>query len=204
MNSDETKTVAAERTAEVATTMAKVRDIIATEGVTRSSLERVKQALLALAARRELFPDTAFPPPSGAGEIETLFGLSEDPNGDFALYVYRPGPGKRTAPHNHATWAVVVGIEGEEPTTLWQREDRDGKAYVTATKHVRIGPGEGMCYLPEDIHSIAIDGAAAIKHLHLYGHTLLDLPDRLDFDPCGGGARHPEGKPVVLRPLDLD
>lgn len=197
-----TMSVAEERAALVASTMAEVRRIIGAEGVSRASLERVKQTLLPLAARRDLFPDSAFPAPRGDGEVETLFALSEDENGDFALYVYRPGPGKVTPPHNHATWAVVVGIEGEEPTILWRREDRDGVPHVTEVKRFRIGPGDGACYLPEDIHSIAIDGPVAIKHLHLYGHTLLDLPDRLDFDP-NGGARHPQGKPVVLLPADL-
>lgn len=198
----ETGTVGDERRALVASTIAEVRQIIATEGVSRASLERVKATPLPLAARRDLFPDSAFRAPAGNGEIETLFGLSEDANGDFALYVYRPGPGKVTAPHNHATWAVVVGIEGEEPTTVWRRADHAGVAHVTEAGRFRIGPGEGACYLPEDIHSIAIDGPVAINHLHLYGHTLLDLPERLDSDPSGG-AQHPQGKPVVLRPADL-
>jgi len=198
-----TESLASTRGRLVAETMARVRAIIRDGGATRDALEKVKAELLPLAARRELFPDSAFRAPAGNGEIETLFGLSEEPDGDFALYVYRPGPGKVTSPHNHATWAVVVGIEGEEPTTLWQREEVEGVIRVTPAGQFSIGPGQGVCYLSEDIHSIDIAGPRAIKHLHLYGHSLMDLPERLDFDPHAGGARHPSGKPVVLTPADL-
>ena len=55
----ETGTVGDERRALVASTIAEVRQIIATEGVSRASLERVKATPLPLAARRDLFPDSA-------------------------------------------------------------------------------------------------------------------------------------------------
>ena len=63
--------------------------------------------------------DAHFPGPD-EGVAETLYLLSEDEDLNNALYLYRPAPGMSTPPHDHSTWAVIAGIEGEEPNTVWQ------------------------------------------------------------------------------------
>ena len=195
--------VAAERRGAVEAALAEIRAIETAQGISRSSLDEIKAVLVALAKRPELFPDRHFPGPS-AGEIETLYGISEDPDHRFALYVYRPAPGKVTSPHNHSTWAVVVGIEGEEATKGYRRLDGGsaaGPARIEVEKEFVVGPAGGMGYMPHDIHSIHIGGDRPIKHLHMYGTSLLHLPDRLDFDVEAGTCRPPAGKPVVLQPV---
>ena len=50
-------------------------------------------------------------------DAEQGFGLHllhEEPNHDLAIFVVSWLPDRGTTPHNHKTWAVVVGIEGQE------------------------------------------------------------------------------------------
>ena len=81
-------------------------------GVTRSILKDVTGELEKLAVSKELFPRSEFPPPDGPTNI--LYQIACDPDGQYALYVSSANKGKKTPPHNHATWAVIVGIEGDE------------------------------------------------------------------------------------------
>ncbi len=187
----------------VARMLACVRGIEQREGVSRASLEKIKQALIELSRRTELFPEAHFPPPT-AGEDATLYGLSVDADNRHALYVYRPAPGKQTPPHNHTTWAIVVGIHGEEPTRVYERvtEDRaTGRATLRVRDEFVVGPHTGAAYMPDDVHAIHIAGERAIMHLHLYGRSLLDLPERVNFDLARGTFSRPAGRPVVLKPV---
>lgn len=168
-----------------------------------TQLNEVAQVLLQLAARADLFPDAHFPAPA-AGEQETLFLLGEDADQRNALYVWRPAPGLATAVHDHSTWVVVVGVEGDEPNTFWRRLDNGatpGHCRLEPAGQRRIGPGQWCSLGPRDIHSVAIDGTHAIKHLHLYGRSLMDLPERVDFDPVQGTWHVLTKKPAVLEPL---
>ena len=165
-------------------------------------LAAVAQVLVQLAARVGLFPDAHFPAPV-AGEVETLYLLGEDADQRNALYVWRPAPGLATAVHDHSTWVVVVGVEGEEPNTFWRRTDDGaiaGHCSLEPAGARRVGPGQWCALGPRDIHSVAIDGPHAIKHLHLYGRSLMDLPGRVDFDPAAGRWQVLTEKPVVLAP----
>ena len=55
------RTIARKR--EVAAAVADVRRIEQQDGVTRASLEKIKQRLMRLAARQELFTASDYPPP---------------------------------------------------------------------------------------------------------------------------------------------
>ena len=167
-----------------------------------AQLAAVAQVLVPLAVRVDLFPDAHFPAPV-AGEQETLYLLGEDADQRNALYVWRPAPGLATAVHDHSTWVVVVGVEGEEPNTFWRRTDDGsmaGHCSLEPAGKRRVGPGQWCTLGPRDIHSVAIDGPHAIKHLHLYGRSLMDLPERVDFDPVAGRWQVLTEKPVVLAP----
>lgn len=192
-----------ERERRVDELLSQVRGITAGGQPDLSGLRTIRDLLVDLAARTELFPDAHFPPP-GSDQMETLYGLSEDADRSHALYVYRPAPGKVTVPHNHATWAVVAGIEGDEPTIVWKRLDGStdpGACLLTIDRMLRVTPATGVYYQADDIHSIAIGGDRPIKHMHLYGHSLLDLPARIDFDPVARTCQRAVRKPTVLAPL---
>src|SRR6476619_7139614 len=59
-------------------------------------------------------------------DAEQGFGvhlLHEEPNHDLAIFVVSWLPNRGTTPHNHKTWAVVVGMEGEEKEISYDRLD---------------------------------------------------------------------------------
>jgi len=195
--------IALEREKAIVDLLDQVREIERREGVSRASLEHMKDKLIALSRAGHLFPETHFPAP-GPSEEATLYSLSVDPDQRFALYIYRPAPGKETAPHNHTTWAIVVGIDGEEPTRVYERVSEDraaGRATLRQTAAFTIGAHTGATYMPNDVHSIHIAGERPIMHLHLYGRSLLDLPERVNFDLANGTFARAVGKPEVLAPV---
>lgn len=203
MDTLNTTGIAQARTTAIEQLLAVAREVERRDGVSRQSLETIKQALIALSRRTELFPEAHFPPPSET-EDATLYGLSVDADNRFALYIYRPRPGKETPPHNHTTWAIVVGIEGEEPTRVYERVSEDratGRASLRVSREFTVGPHTGAAYMPNDVHSIHIAGERPIMHLHLYGRSLLDLPERVNFDLGQGTFSRPTTKPEVLAPV---
>jgi predicted metal-dependent enzyme (double-stranded beta helix superfamily) len=50
-----------------------------------------------------------------------LYRVSEDADHRFALYVNSSFGGHITPPHNHTTWAVIVGITGDELNLFYDR-----------------------------------------------------------------------------------
>lgn len=191
----------------VARTLAAVRAWVGTDADPPAPvLARVGALLAQLAVEPALFPDAHFPAPAEAAG-ETLYLLAESADRTHALYLWRPAPGFRTVPHDHSTWAVVAGIEGEEPNTLWRRTDGGqgpGPATLERTGARRIGPGAHIAFGPHEIHSVAIEGLRAIKHLHLYGRSLNELPERLDFDTAAGRCVTQPALPRVLAPVAAD
>ena len=176
--------IADQRATAVAETLARVREIESAQGVTRDALDEMREELYKLAKRRELFPKSDFPPP--AGETPNIrYLMSEDSDKRFALYMNSIKPGKLTDPHNHTTWAVVAAVEGEEINRFYTRTDDgsdDGRATLELTEEVVVRPGVGVAMMPDDIHSIAVEGDTPTLHLHMYGKSLDTITDRLGFD----------------------
>ena len=163
----------AERRAEVAAAVADVREIEQREGATRASLERIKARLTRLAARKDLFSEQDFPPPAPGGKLKScLYRVAEDPDHRFALYVNSSLGGHNTPAHNHTTWAVIVGITGEELNRFYDRADGG----VREKGQQVVKQGSGVCFLPEDLHSIHIQ--APLINFHMYGLGLDQLHSR--------------------------
>ncbi len=94
-------------------------------------------------------------------------------------------PGRGVAPHDHQTWGVVVGLDGDEVNVNWRREDdgtKPGYAELAVQNEVSVGPGEVIAFLPDDIHSVRNESAKTSLSLHIYGKTLAHI-DRSEFDP---------------------
>ena len=103
------------RKKEIDAAVADVRDIEKHEGVTRASLDKIKQRLMRLAVRQDLFTASDYPPPAPGGKRNScLYRVAEDPDHRFALYVNSSDGNYGTPAHNHTTWAVIVGVSGEE------------------------------------------------------------------------------------------
>ena len=173
MDRDTNAERSAARRAAIAAAVADVREIERREGVTRASLERIKARLTSLAARKDLFSDKDFPPPAPGGKLKScLYRVAEDPDHRFALYVNSSLGGHNTPAHNHTTWAVIVGITGEELNRFYDRAD--GGVREKGQQAVR--QGSGVCFLPEDLHSIHIQ--APLINFHMYGLGLDQLHSR--------------------------
>src|SRR3954462_14693011 len=158
---------------EIEATVADVRRIEKEEGVTRASLEKIKQRLMRLAARQELFTARDFAPPKpGDKRNSCLYRVSEDADHRYALYVNSSDGNYGTPAHNHTTWAVIVGVSGEELNRFYERADggvRENGSYV-------VRQGTGVCFLPDDLHSIHIQ--APLINFHMYGLALERLDHR--------------------------
>jgi predicted metal-dependent enzyme (double-stranded beta helix superfamily) len=173
--------LASERRRAVAACLDEARTIIGEEGVGRAALERVKGRLIALANRHDLFSFEQFPL---LHERSTMHVLAEDPDG-LTLYAVAAQGQSATPPHDHTTWAVVVGIEGEESNRLWRRVDdgaTPGRARLEQIDETMVAPGTGVALMPDDIHSIHRASDAPLLHLHLYGRSIERLPERRRFD----------------------
>ena len=175
-----------ERERAVADCIEDVKAIVRGQGVARPALEQVKGRLLELAARRDLFSFGAFPL---LHERSTLHLLSEDADRGFALYAVAARSASRTPPHDHTTWAVVVGVEGEELNKHYRRLDDGaaaGQARLEETGATLVKEGTGVALMPDDIHSIERASDAPMLHFHLYGRSLEHLPARRQFDMTTG------------------
>jgi rhodanese-related sulfurtransferase/predicted metal-dependent enzyme (double-stranded beta helix superfamily) len=180
--------IAEQRAQAVGKLIERVRAIEASEGATRASLDKIKAELIALASRSELFPPEHFAnPPGRAG---TIYHLAEDADGRFALYGSAGAPGKAQPPHNHTTWASIAGVYGDEHNVFYERVDRGetpGEGRLRRIHELTIQRGSACAMLPGDFHTIEVTGPGESLHLHLYGKTLEDLPDRITFASSAGG-----------------
>ncbi|WP_241673157.1 cysteine dioxygenase family protein [Lacisediminimonas profundi] len=152
--------------------LARVRKL-ADGGVDRDRLKQITVEMQGLAARRDLFPVEEFPPIEGGNA--SMYRLSEDPDHRFALYVVAPAPGGFTPPHDHDTWAVIVGMHGREHNKLYRRLDdgsEPGVARIEQSGELDVVAGVATALMPDDIHSIHLGDDGPHANLHLYGMSV--------------------------------
>ena len=116
----------------------------------------------------------------------SLHILHEEPNHDLAVFLISWLPDRGTTPHNHKTWAVVVGMEGSEQEVNYKRLDdgsRPGHADLKAGETQVMKAGDvARCY-PEHIHSVWNVGKDISMSLHTYGRHI-NYTGRSEFDPA--------------------
>src|SRR5260370_40073542 len=91
-------------------TISTIRAIEYRQTATRAALDEIKDALIGLASRTDLFPVEHFPIP--AGRTGRIYRLSEDPGHRFALYASAGRRGHAGPPHQHTTRAAAAGGRG--------------------------------------------------------------------------------------------
>ena len=170
------------RQREIDAAVADVRAIEARDGVSHDSLEKIKQRLIRLAARADLFTASDFAPPAPGGKRNScLYRVSEDGDHRFALYVNSSFGNYGTPAHNHKpSWAVIVGVSGEELNRFYDRAEGGVRQ---KGEHV-VKQGSGVAFLPEDLHSIHIQ--APLVNFHMYGLALEQLSHREYYDAKAG------------------
>ena len=132
-------------------------------------------------------------------DAEQGFGvhlLHEEPNHDLAVFLISWLPNRGTTPHNHKTWAVVVGLEGQEQEVNYDRLDNGttpGYADLKRCGERVMAAGDiARCY-PEHIHSVWNVGKGISMSLHTYGRHI-NYTGRSEFD-----LEHKREKPYVIK-----
>ena len=188
-----------QRKTEINRCVQEIRAMISSNGVSRSTLSEVKARLLGLATHQELFNTDIFPVQDG-DDGSSLYLLSEDVNHEYALYAFSETRGNMTPPHDHTTWAVIAGIEGEELNKFYDRVDdrkSKGHAEIREMHSEVVSIGTGVTLLPEDIHSIHCLVEQPTLNFHLYGRSIEHLPERKSFDMAAGTYKHFPANPNI-------
>ena len=110
--------------------------------------------------------------------------LHQAPDGGLNISTGAWSPGGGVPPHDHGTWAIMAGVEGQETNTLWRRADDNS----LEPGEVRpLSPGEVLCMPAGAIHSVVNAGDQVSVTLHVYGRDLT-AGVRHQYDPQTGAA----------------
>lgn len=97
---------------------------------------------------------------------------------NLTLLKVRFPSGRRTPPHDHGTWAMILLLSGEEKNTLYRR----GPEGLRKASEVTLQRGMILPMLAETAHVAESIGAQPAIGLHVYGGDILELPRRM-WDP---------------------
>jgi len=93
-------------------------------------------------------------------------------------------PGRGVRPHDHGTWAVVVGVTGPEHNVFWERVDdrsQENHSVLKKTHENIISIGETLCMKTGEIHSVENRTDETTLSFHVYGRHL-NFTGRSRFD----------------------
>lgn len=108
---------------------------------------------------------------------ELMYPLSVDPNGGPSAYLVSDGIGVDTPPHDHHTWAVIVGLRGTEYHLFYRRLDNTSHTVIN-TAECAVATGDILVMEKSEVHAIdAGRGQHPTWHVHLYGRAQSKLPD---------------------------
>lgn len=94
-------------------------------------------------------------------------------------------------PHDHNTWAVVAGVQGQEHNTTYARIDDGGdpkSAELSVKAEGSLGSGDLVCIKTGGIHAVRNDGDEVAVSLHTYGRHV-NYTNRVQFDLETGEVR---------------
>jgi len=110
--------------------------------------------------------------------------LHEEPDHSLAVILVNWLPGRGTPPHDHGTWAVVVGIEGAERNVRYKRlDDRSNPDYaeLAVKEDFAANEGELVCVKTGGIHKVTNETERMTLSLHTYGRHI-NHTNRSQFD----------------------
>jgi predicted metal-dependent enzyme (double-stranded beta helix superfamily) len=178
----------------IPTFLAEARRIVAETADDAKKLERLTPLMQRLAATPGVLAPEQMRCESS--DRATRHTLHETPDHTLALWSVVWPTGYSTLPHNHHTWAIVVGVRGAETNTFWQRVDdgsQPGRAEVRQGGVVTMRQGDVVTMVGSDIHSVANHEPEPSVSIHFYGQNPDTLP-REQFDPATGEVRPVKGR----------
>src|SRR5215470_11245973 len=162
--------------------VAQLRDATSQSTNPTETLARVRPLAVRFAADRGwVGPDLYRTDPEQGFLIHLLH---EEPNHDLAVMALAWLPGRGTPPHDHGTWAIVVGVDGEERNEYFRRVDdrkRPGHAELEKVSERVCRKGDVVQMLPGAIHSVTNVGSGVALSLHVYGRHI-NHTGRSQFD----------------------
>ena len=111
--------------------------------------------------------------------------LHEEADHTLAIFAVSWLPDRGTTPHDHGTWAVVVGIDGPEKNEFWERTDQRDRPGHAELKKIgeKVFHFEDVLAMPAGtIHSVWNDSDRVTVSLHIYGKHV-NHTGRSQFDP---------------------
>ncbi len=102
---------------------------------------------------------------------------------DLSLLKVSFPSGRRTPPHNHGTWAMILVLSGAEKNTLYRRDD-DGSLRMAS--EIMLERGSVLPMRADTVHVAECIGDEPAVGLHVYGANVLGTnrqmwdPDTLD------------------------
>jgi predicted metal-dependent enzyme (double-stranded beta helix superfamily) len=102
----------------------------------------------------------------------SAFLLHEEDDHSLAVLAVSWVPGKGVGPHDHGTWAIVVGVEGIEQNIRYKRlDDRSNPTYAELgiKEQSNAGPGDLVCIKNGGIHAVRNNSDKVTLSLHTYG-----------------------------------
>jgi len=131
-----------------------------------------------LARRAALSKDSWLEERFYAANPEQGFGvylLHEEADHSLAIFAVSWLPHRGAPPHDHGTWAVVVGVDGPEKNEFFERVDdrsRPGYAELKKVGEKVFGVGDVLAMRTGQIHSIRNDSDTVSVSLHMYGKNI--------------------------------
>lgn len=175
--------------------VADLRSITATTADEREVLRQVAPLAERLAANPDLKNEAPI-----HSNVEKGFSfnlLHEEPDHALAVALLSWLPNGATLPHNHGTWGIVVGLEGEERNIFWRRIDdgsRAGYAELERVGEMDCVLGQAVALPSPTIHSVENTTEQPSVSLHVYGKNVyytgrsqFDIVNKLEL-PWGKNA----------------
>ena len=110
--------------------------------------------------------------------------LHEEPDHTLAVFAVSWLPGRGAPPHDHGTWAVVVGVDGVERNISYERLDdrsRADFAELDVKNDTLADKGDLICMKTGGIHAVRNETDAVTLSLHTYGKHV-NHTNRSQFD----------------------
>jgi predicted metal-dependent enzyme (double-stranded beta helix superfamily) len=123
-----------------------------------------------------------------AADSEQGYGVNVLHDGpDHTLFIAAVSwlPGRGALPHDHGTWAVVIGVDGPERNTFWERVDdrsRPGYAELKQIGDKICDVGDVVALPTGAIHGVLNQTERTTLSFHVYGKHL-NHTGRSQFDP---------------------